>query len=98
MLNIEKLLFTGLLQKVASNYRSDIVGYETTGEIHRKRPKDKFYLKSAALEKAWGLHRQKLIDTAQLFQTVSILVSPTIENMQYTIVELFTGDYEFYIE
>lgn len=81
-----------MLHRVVQNYRADIIALKATGEsVHHRSQKDKFYLKSVCLEKAWELYKSRAIDTKELFGRVTTLIAPTVENLEYTIMELFTG-------
>lgn len=86
------MLFSGLLHRVSINYRADILAFKNTAQFPRRSAKDKFYVKSACLQEAWDRRKARDgLNPEQLFDAVSTLIAPNVENLQHTVVELFTG-------
>lgn len=79
-----------MIQKVVKNYRADIVT-SVNGSTQYRSQKDKFYVKDACLQKVWDQFKEKEWTLQDLFETACKLVSPTVENMEYIVVDMETG-------
>lgn len=80
-----------MIQKVVRNYRADIVASKVCSSHYRSQ-KDKFYVKDECLSKMWSEYKKGDWTIKDLYESASEMVSPAVENMEFIVVDMKTGN------
>lgn len=72
-------------------YHRVLNGYLSSSLTASGFVKDLFYLKETLLSIAWTKYRNNEYTIDDLYEVVTDLVGPNVENLEHTVIELYTG-------